>query len=191
MLQPVQILKWHRYSQRKNRRQCLSLLIEDASTSSLRHIMLIMLSYQCCLIMDFLFSVMIKNVNESLNMERLWKISCEQPLWKYTRSAWCWQHHVTRNRWYPHFYSEKHVQYLGNCTCLPAQFAALRACFGSVSSFTSSQPVSCLVLFTENDSKRNMLSFSTMVWLFPLPGSARALLFSISAVCCGTTVQEM
>lgn len=149
--------------------------------------MLIMLSYQCCLIMDLLFSVMIKNVNESLNMERLWKISCEQPLWKYTRSAWCWQHHVTRNRWYPHFYSEKHVQYLGNCTCLPAQFAALRACFGSVSSFTSSQPVSCLVLFTENDSKRNMLSFSTTVWLFPLPGSARALLSSISAVCCGCT----
>lgn len=113
--------------------------------------MLIMLSYQCCLIMVLLSSVIIKNVNESLNMERLWKISCEQPLWKYTRSAWCWQHHVTRNRWYPHFYSEKHVQYLGNCTCLPAQFAALCACFGSVSSFTSSQPVSCLVMFTEND----------------------------------------
>lgn len=34
-----------------------------------------------------------------------------------------WQHHVTRNRWHPHFYSGSCVQYLANCTRLPEPVA--------------------------------------------------------------------
>lgn len=38
--------------------------------------------------------------------------------WNLTSCTRWWRHHVTRNRWYPHFYSGKHAENSANCTFL-------------------------------------------------------------------------